>query len=178
MLQDPQWIRGTWACSGNCSQIGNGIRFFERIHAFRWRDESSHHRISKAMQSFDEASPKSRYGTKETILRKESLELFQGLFFLFFERSEGSCVELTALKGLWGSLQEPVFYILSIYSSLFLFGCYRASCGLVFSRVPFCVLVSGNWRLLDRCLGMEMRCFEEKPYTFLFSKGYGKGIIK
>ena len=47
-----------------------------------------------------------------------------------------------------------------------------------FSRVPFCVLVSGNRRLLDRCLGMEMRCFEEKPYTFLFSKGYGKGIIK
>lgn len=51
------------------------------------------------MQSFDEASPKSRYGTKETILRKESLELFQGLF-LFFERSEGSYVELIALKGL------------------------------------------------------------------------------
>ena len=36
----------------------------------------------------DEASPKSWYGTKETILRKESLELFKDSF-LFFERSEG-----------------------------------------------------------------------------------------
>ena len=50
------------------------------------------------MQSFDEASAKSWPGSKETILRKKSLELFQGLFALLCPKTPDA--KLTRLKGL------------------------------------------------------------------------------
>lgn len=55
-------------------------------------------------------------------------------------------------------------------------------CGLTwlcFSEAALiCSSALGEWCLRDCYLGMEMRCFEEKPYAFLFSNGYGKGIIE
>lgn len=50
------------------------------------------------MQSFDEASAKSWHGSKETILRKKSLELFQGLFVLWGPKAFDA--KLAKLKGL------------------------------------------------------------------------------
>ena len=86
--------------------------------------------------------------------------------------------KLTKLKGL-EVLCKGLFLLIRV--SIELVGVWLL-CGLTwlcFSETAlFCSSALGGWCLRDCYLGMEMRCFEEKPYAFLFSNGYGKGIIE
>lgn len=83
------------------------------------------------MQSFDETSAKSWHGSKETILRKKSLELFQGLFALLGPKTfDAKLAKLKSLEALYGGL----FFVYSSLSTRLAFGCYVALHGFVFPR--------------------------------------------